>query len=105
MEVTLEGFLASELPDDVRSKVIEEYRWINVDYDWWEFVIDEFIDHMQKAYGAVLEKEKIEFDLDQGRHVKYNGSFWMNVEACKDKVQTLLHRLVDRLEGWRRQGR
>jgi len=77
------------LPDDVRSKVIEEHRWINVDYDWWESLIDEFIHDMQKAYGVVLEKEKIEFDLDRGGHVKYNGSFWMNVEACKDKVRTL----------------
>jgi len=89
IDVTLKGFLASELPQDIREKIVGEYRYINVDCDWWDFILDEFISHMEEAYGAILEKEEIEFDLCRGGYVKYNGTFYLDVGACKDKVEAL----------------
>ena len=87
--VTLKAFLASELSENARERVLEEYRWINVDYDWWDFILDDFIGRMEKEYGAVLEKEYIEFDLSRGGYVKYRGDFEIDVGACIDKVETL----------------
>jgi len=87
--VTLKAFLASELPEDTRERVIEKYRWINVDYDWWGFILDDFISHMEEEYGAVLEKEDIVFDIDRGGYVKYRGDFGIDIGACMDKVETL----------------
>jgi len=79
--VTLKAFLASELPEDAREYVIEKYRWINVDYDWWNFILDDFISHMENEYGSLLDKKDIEFDLNRGGYVKYRGDM--------DKVETL----------------
>ena len=87
--LTKKVFLASELPDDARMKVIEEYRWINVDYEWWRDIIGEFTAHMEEAYGACLEHEKIEFDLSGRGWVKYRGEFWLDVHKCCDSVETL----------------
>jgi len=67
--VTLKAFLASELPEDVRGQVVERYRWINVDYDWWDFILDGFISHMEEEYGALLDE--------------------IDIGACIDKVETL----------------
>lgn len=83
-KITLKAFLASELPDEVRQRVVDEHQWINVDCDWWEPIIDDFVSHMEEAYGAYLEKGKIEFDLDRGEYIKYNGVFGMDINACKD---------------------
>jgi len=41
--VTLKAFFASELSEDVREQVAERYRWINVDCDWWDFILDDFV--------------------------------------------------------------
>jgi len=87
--VALKAFLASELPEDARKLVIEKYRWINVDYDWWEFLLDGFVARMEKEYGSLLDKEKIEFDLNRGRYIKYRGDFRIDITVCIDKVETL----------------
>ena len=87
--VTLKAFLASELPEDARERVIEKYRWINVDYDWWEFILDDFISHMEDEYGSLLDKKDIEFDLNRGGYVKYRGDFGIDIGTCIDKVETL----------------
>ena len=87
--VTLKAFLASELPENVREQVVEKYRWINVDYDWWDFILDGFISHMEEEYGSLLDKKDIEFDLNRGGYVKYRGDFGIDIGACMDKVETL----------------
>ena len=87
--VTLKAFLASELPEDAREYVIEKYRWINVDYDWWNFILDDFISHMENEYGSLLDKKDIEFDLNRGGYVKYRGDFEIDIAVCMDKVETL----------------
>jgi len=87
--VTLKAFLASELPEDAREYVIEKYRWINVDYDWWEFILDDFISHMEDGYGSLLDKKDIEFNLNRGGYVKYRGDFGIDIGTCIDKVETL----------------
>ena len=87
--VTLKAFLASELPENVREQVAERYRWINVDCDWWDFILDDFVSRMEKEYGSLLDKKKIEFDLDRGGYARYRGDFWIDIDDCMDKVETL----------------
>jgi len=87
--VTLKAFLASELPEDVREQVVEKYRWINVDYEWWDFLLDDFISRMEETYGSLLDKKNIEFDIDRGGYVKYRGNFGIDIGTCMDKVETL----------------
>jgi len=87
--VTLKAFLASELPEDARERVVETYRYINVDCDWWDLILDEFISHMEETYGSLLDKREIEFDLNRGGYVKYRGDFGIDIGTCMDKVETL----------------
>jgi len=87
--VTLKAFLASELPEDVQKYVVEEYRWINVDYEWWDFLLDDFIRHMEETYGALLDKKNIEFDIERGDYVNYHGNFEIDIGACIDKVEAI----------------
>jgi len=85
--VTLKGYLASELPEDARRRVLEEHRYINVDCDWWDFILDDFVSRMERECGFFLEKEKIEFDLNRGGYIRYRGDF--EIDAHVDAIETL----------------
>jgi len=51
---------------------------------------------METTYGAFLDKQKIEFDLNCGGYIKYRGSFRIDVDKCVDKIEALkeIHRRI-----------
>jgi len=62
MKVTIEVYLASELPEKIKAEVIDKYRAINIDFDdWYEFIVEE---EVEKLKDLGVFPEKICFDLD-----------------------------------------
>ena len=47
-----------ELPEEIKEKIIENLRDINVDYDWWDFIIEDQQNQL-KEYG--ISKADIQF--------------------------------------------
>ena len=58
-------YTIDELPPEVRREVLNEYRFVAVDYPWWEAELENFLDECEREYGLVFEKDKVVFDLDQ----------------------------------------
>lgn len=68
----------SELTDDARAKALETLYDINVDYDWWEFSLEDIANWTLETYGIEFEAEHVCFDLDRGSQfyvdAKHDGS-------------------------------
>lgn len=66
-----------ELSNDAKEKVIEEFRYSNADYDWWESVFDD---------AAQVGLNITEFELDRGAYCQ--GEF---IEFAEDTARKILH--------------
>lgn len=76
--VTVTLFAVNELKEEVKNKVLDKYRYINVeDSNWWE---DIYID--AKEIGLKITS----FDLDRNRHAK--GEFLL---AANEVAQNILN--------------
>ncbi len=61
----------SELSEEAKEKVIEHFYDFNVNFDWWEFVVEGFKEKLKQDYG--LEFDKIFFDIEyRYRHLFFN---------------------------------
>jgi len=58
---TFKIFKFKELCEDAKQKVLEHFAEINVDYDWWDFLEDGFLEDMKVKYG--IDAKGIYFDL------------------------------------------
>ena len=55
-----------ECPNELKAKIIENYRDINVNYDWWLFTLDLIHDDLM-PFGIDFDVNNIAFDIDRGR--------------------------------------
>ena len=62
-----------ELPEEIKEKIIENLRDINVDYDWWKYTI-EYQTQQLEEYG--ISKADIQFTgfFSQGDGLSFTGS-------------------------------
>lgn len=58
--VEVKLYSVDELPEDVRKKVVDKHRYINVHHDWWDFILEDFEEELSR-YG--LSAEDFAFDL------------------------------------------
>ena len=70
-------YTIDELPEDVKQRAIENLSDINVDYKWWDCIIDD-----AEEIGLKIK----EFDIDRGSYVK--GEFINNPETVANKIIT-----------------
>jgi hypothetical protein len=62
-----------ELPKERQDKVLDQYRDINVQDDWYDCVIEDFCDEVEKK-GFLVVKKNVEFDLNgQGSGASFSG--------------------------------
>ena len=40
--ITINAYSVSELPEDTKRKLLDKFRDINVDHEWWDCSYDEF---------------------------------------------------------------
>lgn len=62
-----------QLPKEVRERVLEEHRDINVDYDWAELIIDDFKEEM-KSFGISVSVVYWSGFWSQGDGACFEGS-------------------------------
>jgi len=51
----------AEMEEKAQQKAIEAHRYINVDYNWWDFIYDDFISICQ-TIGIEVKKDSIAFE-------------------------------------------
>jgi len=72
-------FEFSELSEEAKEKVIQDNYDININYEWWEFVIEGVKERLLKNYG--LEFDKVFFDLEyRYRHLYFNKIWIENIK-------------------------
>lgn len=78
----------TELPEKIREKVIDKFRNINVEYEWWDWFLVEFCDEARKK-GFNLKLDKIIFDLGRGEHfsIRTNGMLLIEDKIFSRKSQ------------------
>jgi len=64
---TYKVYSFKELSEDVQEEVIDEFIGINIDFDWWDWIVTEFC---QKAdeLGFEVKPEEVCFDLGRNSH-------------------------------------
>lgn len=65
----------SELSEDAKQKAIQEFYDINIDFDWWEFTLDD-----AKNVGIKIET----FDVGRGRDI--TGELELDAEEICEKI-------------------
>ena len=58
---TFNVYTFDELKEDVKRKVLDDFRYINVDDEWYEFVYDDFIASVKEKCGVQLLHDNISF--------------------------------------------
>lgn len=68
----IEVYKFNELPGDIQEKVIDRFRYYEVeDIDWWEYALDEFKDRVQKEYGVEIGDD-FNYSLDRDYYIVFN---------------------------------
>lgn len=89
IQINLYSF--EELDDNAKQKALKAYHDLNTDYNWWEFIYDDFIS-ICDYLGISVDKEAIHFE---GFYSQGDGSsFGAEVDLSK-----LLKSI--KIEGWR----
>lgn len=75
--ITLQLYRFDELDKGAKEKALTVYRYLNVDFDWWDFLYDDFI-ALCSYMGISVIKDKIKFS---GFYSQGDGSgFSANVD-------------------------
>jgi len=74
-----------ELDTDTQIKILDRFRDINVNYDWWESPIDNKREEIKNEYGVDIGK-KIYFDLDRRRYIWFEQIIIENGDKFRDKI-------------------
>jgi len=77
---TINIYAFDELSETAKQKAIIDNHYINTDYDWWDYIYDEF-----RAYGFEIEG----FDVDRANSV--GGGFMVNGEDFANNVLNPKH--------------
>jgi len=59
---TINVYTFDELDDKTKEKVIEKHSEMNVDYNWWDFIIEHFVEESDKL-GINIAPNSVSFDL------------------------------------------
>jgi len=76
---TINLYKFHELPDEVKEKVIDKYRCLNVDYySWWNGVVEATRQEWLEKYGIDFDPEGLSFDLYH-RELRFSkGKIWVD---------------------------
>jgi hypothetical protein len=72
-EIKIKVYTFKELPENIQSDLIDRYRYEEVEYQWWSWVLDDYIDEVEKKWGIELENSPT-FDLEVGNYIVFGGN-------------------------------
>lgn len=90
IETKIKLYHVDELPEEVQEQVLNEFRNINVDYGWWDFILEDFFIQM-KHKGILVETNKIFFDLSYSGYIQCGNR--IRVDWTNKKLQEELRSL------------
>ena len=71
-KIELEIYKLDELSEEIQEKVIEKNRDINIQHEWWDYLVEEFIEEAEKE-GFNIPIKSVCFDMHgQGSGVAFN---------------------------------
>ena len=96
----------NELPESVQSKVIDNLRDINTDYDWWEFVYSDATE-IGTILGIDISNIYFSGFASQGDGAQFEGSYEYSKGSAKRireyaPQDTELHAIADKLQALQR---
>jgi len=79
---TINLYKFHELPDEVKERVIDKYRYLNVDYHgWWDGVVEATRQEWLEKYGIDFDPDGLSFDLYHRELRFLNGKIWVEDPA------------------------
>ena len=72
--ITINAYSVSELPEDTKRKVLDKFRDINVEYEWWDCIYDGFREQATKE-GFDIKRMYFSgfYSQGDGAMFEYNG--------------------------------
>lgn len=100
--VTTTVYKFNELSDDVKQKVIDNYREHNLDYEWWDFVYED-VKTIAALFGLDIDKIYFSGFANQGDGACFEGDYSYkkgSLRAVKEHapLDTRLHGIVAQLQ-------
>lgn len=102
---TYEVYKYDELPENVKAKVIDNYRDINVDHEWWDYdgktgfspkEIKKY--HLEFDHADdLLTYKKLYFDCDRGWYIQFVDAEFKHDETAR-KFLGIPKRLWERIQ-------
>ena len=71
---TVNVYKFDELSDDVKEKILDKFRDINVDYEWWECDLDYISEQIKEKVGIDISSKDISFDFGNGCNIYIKSS-------------------------------
>ena len=69
--ITIQAYKFSELNKEAKEKVLNKFSDINVNYDWWEFEVDDLAAHIKEKLNLEFESKDILFEMFSRRNSVY----------------------------------
>ena len=66
---TFKVYQFKELKDDVKEKVLDKFRQINVDYEWWNSNLEYISEQIKEKIGIDISSKDISFDFGNGCNI------------------------------------
>ena len=76
----------NELSEDAKEKAIQNLYDINVDYEWYEFEIDDFKEEISK-YGIDFDEKKVYFSLDRDNYLYFDKAWISDKKLLLKKLK------------------
>tara|TARA_Y100000310_G_scaffold309683_1_gene354052 strand:+ start:302 stop:904 length:603 start_codon:yes stop_codon:yes gene_type:complete len=72
-QITINTYKYKELSKEAKEKVINKFQDINVNYDWWEFIIDNLTEEIKEKLNIDIDTKDIHFEMlsrDNNIHIE-----------------------------------
>ncbi len=79
------GYSINNMPDELKEKVLEKYRYFNVEHDWYDYLIHYWIEQL-KIYGF----DNVKINFNNVASARNSVSFTANVDL---KIYLKAHKL------------
>lgn len=75
-EVKINLYQFDELGEKAQEKVLEKFRYINVEDDWYQPIYDQFREEVQEGYGISVDEMNFSGFYSQGDGASFEGGIY-----------------------------
>jgi hypothetical protein len=87
----IKAYKFDELPEDVQEKVLDKHRYINVEHNWWDGIVDSHIENWKK-YGLNANTLPVCFSLDRDNYLYFpSNNLWVeDVKKFAEAINSIV---------------